>query len=54
MQKPCFASKVEDLPASQSKRNRATALHGVVAVVGAGADAVDALMSSLCPKTAHY
>ena len=54
MQKPRFASKVEVLPAPQSKRPRTTVLHGAVAVVGVGADVGADLISILCAQTVRF
>jgi len=54
MQKPCFASKVEVLPASQSKRPRATDLHLRIAVVGVGANVGSARINILCAWTVHF
>ena len=54
MQKLCFASKVEVLPASQSKRRHATVLHGAVVVGGAGANAGAELLSVLCAQTVRF
>ena len=54
MQKSCFASKVEVLPAHQSSSTRAGLLHEVVAVVSAGANVGAELFIVLCIQTVRF